>query len=315
MMLDSLMDGVLDLPWWGVLIAALAMTHFTIVAVTVYLHRHQAHRALDLHPAVAHVFRMWLWMTTGMSTRGWAASHRKHHAFVEQEGDPHSPRLFGIRKVLLEGAELYRIAATDAEVRAKYGHGTPDDWIENHIYERYTFLGIYSMLGLNLLLFGALGLTVWAVQMMWIPIFAAGIINGLGHWRGYRNFETQDGSTNLVPWGILIGGEELHNNHHAFATSARFSVQPWEFDLGWAYIRVLETLGLAKVKRVVRPPLVDEQKSSVDLETLRAVVGNHIHVLSDYVKRVVHRVHRAAPGGPQAAQTLAVPGRKAARRT
>ena len=291
-MLDFLKNGALDLPWWGVLLAALAMTHFTIIAVTVYLHRHQAHRALDLHPAVAHVFRFWLWMTTGMSTKGWAASHRKHHAFVEEAGDPHSPRLFGIRKVLLEGTELYRIAATDLEVRAKYGHGTPDDWMENRVYERYTFFGIYSMLTLNMLMFGVLGLSVWALQMMWIPIFAAGIINGLGHWRGYRNFETQDGSTNLVPWGLLIGGEELHNNHHAFATSARFSVQPWEFDLGWAYICGLERLGLAKVKRVVRPPLVDEQKSHVDLETLKAVAGNHIHVLSDYVKRVVHRVHR-----------------------
>jgi len=297
MITDFARDGLLDLPWWGVMLAALLMTHFTIIAVTLYLHRHQAHRALSLHPAVAHVFRAWLWLTTGMSTKGWTAVHRKHHAFVEQAGDPHSPQVFGIKKVFFEGAELYREAVNDPATLAKYGHGTPEDWLEQHVYSRLTIHGVALMLLLDLLLFGVLGLTVWAVQMIWIPLFAAGVINGLGHWRGYRNFETQDGSTNLLPWGLLIGGEELHNNHHAFATSARFSMRPWEFDIGWAYIRGLELLGLASVKRVVRAPMVDAGKSSVDLETLRAVVASHVHVLADYARRVVYRVHQDEVAG------------------
>ncbi len=292
MITDFAANGLLDLPWWGVVLTALAMTHLTIVAVTLYLHRNQAHRALNLHPVVSHVFRGWLWMTTGMDTRGWTAVHRKHHAFVEQSDDPHSPHIHGIGKVMLEGAELYRVEATNPETRARYGHGTPDDWLERNLYTRHSFLGMALMLAANLLLFGVLGLSVWATQMMWIPIFAAGVVNGLGHWRGYRNFESLDGSTNLVPWGILIGGEELHNNHHAFASSARFSVQPWEFDIGWAYIRALEFFGLAEVRRVFEAPVIDTQKSSIDLDTVKAIVSSHMHVLADYARCVVKRVHR-----------------------
>jgi len=285
-------SGLLALPWWGYVAVALVFTHLTIVGVTVYLHRHQAHRALDLHPAVSHFFRAWLWLTTGMSTKAWTAVHRKHHAFVEQPGDPHSPQVYGLRKVLTEGAELYRAEANNPQTLAKYGHGTPDDWLERNLYARHEVLGVSLMLVVDLLLFGPLGLTIWAVQMMWIPIFAAGVINGLGHWAGYRNFETRDTSTNITPWGLLIGGEELHNNHHAFASSAKFSLRPWEFDLGWAYIRILEGLGLAEVKKVALAPIVDAPKPNIDLDTVRTVVASHVHVLADYARRVVHPVHR-----------------------
>jgi len=285
-------NGFIDLPWWGYVLVALVFTHLTILGVTIYLHRCQAHRALSLHPAVSHFFRLWLWLTTGMSTAGWTAVHRKHHAFVEQQGDPHSPQVYGLKKVLLEGAELYRVEARNPETIAKYSHGTPNDWIERNLYRRYDALGVSLMLVTNVLLFGPLGLTIWAVQMLWIPIFAAGVINGIGHWTGYRNFETRDTSTNITPWGLLIGGEELHNNHHAFASSAKFSMRPWEFDLGWAYIRVFELLGLAEVKKIALAPVVDTPKPAVDLDTVRTVVASHVHVLADYAKRVVHPVHR-----------------------
>lgn len=285
-------NGFIDLPWWGYILVTLALTHVTILGVTIYLHRHQAHRALTLHPVVAHFFRFWLWLTTGMSTLGWTAVHRKHHAFVEQPDDPHSPRYYGIHKVLTDGVELYRAEARNAATLAKYGHGTPDDWIERKLYTGHDSLGIVAMLTINVLLFGPLGLSIWAAQMAWIPIFAAGVINGLGHWAGYRNFETRDMSTNVTPWGILIGGEELHNNHHAFASSAKFSMRPWEFDLGWAYIRILEMLGLAEVKKLAIAPVVDRPKPSIDLDTVRTVVASHVHVLADYARRVVHPVHK-----------------------
>ena len=285
-------SGVVEMPWWGYVAVALAFTHLTIVGVTVYLHRHQAHRALNLHPAVAHCFRFWLWLTTGMSTKAWTAVHRKHHAFVEQPGDPHSPQVYGLRKVLTEGAELYRVEANNPETLAKYGHGTPDDWLERKLYARHEILGVSLMLIADLLLFGPIGLTIWAVQMMWIPIFAAGVINGLGHWAGYRNFETRDTSTNITPWGLLIGGEELHNNHHAFASSAKFAMRPWEFDIGWAYIRALQLFGLAEVKKVALAPIVDTPRPSIDLDTVRTVVASHVHVLADYARRVVHQVHK-----------------------
>ncbi|MEM7469085.1 MAG: fatty acid desaturase, partial [Pseudomonadota bacterium] len=225
--------GPFELPWWAVLAATLIFTHLTIISVTVFLHRNQAHRAMDLHPIVQWMFRCWLWLTTGMNTKEWVAVHRKHHAFVETEKDPHSPRVHGIRKVLLEGTELYREAAKDAETLKNYGHGTPNDWWEEKVFMGRSFHGIVLMLLINIALFGAIGLTVWAIQMAWIPFFAAGVINGAAHWRGYRNFETTDSATNIVPWGIIIGGEELHNNHHAFASSAKFSNRPWEFDIGW----------------------------------------------------------------------------------
>ena len=284
-------NGFLNLPWWAYVLVTLGLTHVTILGVTVYLHRHQAHRALDLHPAVALFFRTWLWLTTGMTTRSWTAVHRKHHAFVETEADPHSPMIHGIRKVLWQGAELYRQEAVKPETLAKYGHGTPDDWLERHVF-RHDRIGVSLMLITNLLLFGAIGLTIWAVQMAWIPFFAAGVINGTAHWRGYRNFESRDSSTNLTPWGILIGGEELHNNHHAFASSARFSMKPWELDIGWCWIKVLEWFGLARVKKVAPRLRADRREPGLDQETLRAMIANQWHVMADYAQRVVRRVHR-----------------------
>ena len=286
-----MLAGYFAMPWWGYVLVALVFTHITIAAVTIYLHRNQAHHALDLHPLVALFFRAWLWLTTGMTTRNWTAVHRKHHAFVETVGDPHSPQLFGIRKVLWQGAELYRIEAKNEQTRAKYGHGTPEDWLERHVF-LHDRIGIGAMLIFNLWAFGALGLSIWAIQMAWIPFFAAGVVNGTGHWRGYRNFETSDTSTNITPWGILIGGEELHNNHHAFASSARFAVKSWEFDIGWCYIQLLSALKLAKVKKLAPRLRVDRAKHGIDVDTLRAMIATQWHVMADYAQRVVHRVHR-----------------------
>lgn len=287
-----MLQGLLSMPWWGYVLATLALTHMTIVSVTVYLHRHQAHRALDLHPAIAHVFRFWLWLTTGMTTKAWAAIHRKHHARCETEEDPHSPQILGIRKVLLEGAELYRKESKNAETLEKYGHNTPDDWLERHIYTRHSSKGIFLMLGLDMILFGPIGITLWAVQMLWIPFFAAGVINGIGHYWGYRNYECADASTNIVPWGILIGGEELHNNHHTFASSAKLSSKWWEFDIGWMYIRLMEMVGLARVKKVAPTLVVDPAKQRCDLETVKAVVINRFQVMARFAREVVHQVHR-----------------------
>ncbi|MEX2524300.1 MAG: fatty acid desaturase [Gammaproteobacteria bacterium] len=281
-----------DLPVWAYILITLALTHITIVAVTVFLHRHQAHRALDLHPLVSHFFRFWLWLTTGMTTKGWVATHRKHHAWVESEEDPHSPRVKGINEVLWRGTELYRLQAYNPETLAQYGHGTPDDWLERNLYHRFSSYGIVLMLAVDLALFGAIGLTIWAVQMIWIPFFAAGVINGLGHWWGYRNFEPADGSTNIIPFGALIGGEELHNNHHAFAGSARFSCRWYEVDLGWYYIRLMQALGLARVRRLAPRPAFDRNKTGVDLDTVRAVVSNRFHVMSHYTRDVVKRVYK-----------------------
>ena len=284
-------SGLLDLPWWGLVLVTLGMTHVTIVAITIYLHRHQAHRALDLHPAVAHFFRFWLWLASGTVTEEWVAVHRKHHARVESEDDPHSPKVFGIRKLLLEGAELYRTAAANPEIVAKYSHGCPDDWLERNVYKPYTNRGYYLMLLIDVILFGPIGVTIWAVQMAWQPVFAAGVINGLGHWWGYRNYETEDISTNIVPWGIVIGGEELHNNHHAFASSAKLSTKPWEFDLGWAYIRVLEFLRLAKVRKLPPEVVMVPGKRDPDIDTVQAVFANRFQVMSDYARSVLNRVY------------------------
>jgi len=274
--------GLIDLPWWGYLAVALGLTHVTIASVTIFLHRHQAHRALELHPVPSHFFRFWLWLTTGMVTREWAAIHRKHHAKCETAEDPHSPQTRGILKVLLQGAELYRAEAKNADTISRYGHGTPDDWLERHVYRR-SVVGISLMLVIDLVLFGPLGLTIWAVQMLWIPVWAAGVVNGLGHYWGYRNFDCADASTNLVPWGILIGGEELHNNHHSFATSAKLSARWYEFDIGWAYIRTLEMVGLAKVRKVIPRPKFVAAKSVVDLETLQAITTHRYDVMRRYV--------------------------------
>ena len=237
---------------WQVLLFTLVVTHITIAAVTIFLHRAQAHRALELGPIPSHFFRFWLWLTTGMVTKEFVAVHRKHHAKCETEEDPHSPQTRGLKALLLTGVELYRAEAKIPETISKYGHNTPNDWIERNLYTRYSWQGVGLMLILNLALFGAIGLTVWAIQMAWIPVMATGIINGIGHYWGYRNFEAPDAqSTNVSPWGILIGGEELHNNHHTYATSAKFSVKPYEFDIGWVYIRAFEMLGWAKVRKTI----------------------------------------------------------------
>lgn len=287
-MLDSLLGfishGLLHWHWWQIVLYTLVVTHITIAGVTIYLHRCQAHRALDVHPVVAHFFRFWLWMTTGMVTSEWAAVHRKHHAKCETEEDPHSPQTRGLSKVMWQGAELYRVEAANAETLSKYSHGTPNDWLENNLYKRYTILGISVMMIINLALFGAIGLTVWAVQMVWIPFWAAGVVNGLGHFWGYRNFDCADASTNLLPWGILIGGEELHNNHHTFATSAKLSNKWYEFDIGWMYICMLSAVGLAKVKKVAPTPKLGSSKALCDQDTLQAVLSNRYEVMARYAK-------------------------------
>ena len=280
--LSLLAHGLVPLPWWGYVVVALVFTHITIAAVTIYLHRSQAHRGLDLHPLVSHFFRFWLWLTTGMVTKEWVAIHRKHHAKVETAEDPHSPQTRGINKVFWEGAELYRDEAKNHETLDKYGLGTPDDWIERNVYTRHSWEGVGLMLVVNLALFGPLGATIWAVQMAWIPITAAGIINGIGHYWGYRNFSCEDASRNIVPWGILIGGEELHNNHHAYGTSAKLSSRWYEFDLGWAYIRTLEFFGLATVRKVAPRLKHDRAKLNADLETLQAIITHRYAVLTNY---------------------------------
>jgi len=288
-LVDWLANGALAAAWWQILLAVLLMTHITIAAVTIFLHRSQAHRALDLHALPAHFFRFWLWLTTGMVTKEWVAIHRKHHAKCETDEDPHSPQTRGIKKVLLEGSELYRAEAKDQQTLAKYGHQTPNDWIERNLYTRYSWQGVGLMLILDLWLFGAIGATVWAVQMVWIPINAAGIINGLGHWWGYRNFEAPDASTNVSPWGIVIGGEELHNNHHTYPTSAKFSIKPYEVDIGWAYIRALQAISLAKVRKTP-PKLALGAVRVADGRTLDALIANRYEVMAHYAAGLKHTV-------------------------
>jgi len=287
-----LTHGILQLSWWQIILVTLVLTHITILSVTIFLHRSQAHRGLDLHPALMHFFRFWLWMTTGMVTKEWVAIHRKHHAKCEREGDPHSPMVYGIGKVFFQGAELYRQEALNTETLKRFGHGTPDDWLERNLYSRHSALGIMLMLLLDVALFGVLGLTVWAVQMAWIPFWAAGVVNGIGHFWGYRNFASPDTSTNIVPWGFIIGGEELHNNHHAYGTSAKFSVKWWEIDVGWGYIRLFQALGLAKVRRVA-PRLKLEpipHAPALSLHTLEGIIQHRYEILARYtdvVKKAV----------------------------
>jgi stearoyl-CoA desaturase (delta-9 desaturase) len=288
-LLDWAGHGLLSLSWWQIVLYTVVTTHITIASVTIYLHRHQAHRAMDLHPAVAHFFRFWLWLGTGQVTKEWVAIHRKHHAKCETMDDPHSPHAHGIKTVFWKGAELYRKESKNQETLAKYSHGTPIDWVERNIYSRFSWQGVALMLIINLALFGAAGLTVWAVQMIWIPVTAAGIINGIGHYWGYRNFEAPDASTNITPWGILIGGEELHNNHHTYPTSAKFSVKPYEFDIGWVYISVMQKLGLAKVKKTP-PKLQRGAMLPVATEkTLEALIANRYEVMAGYA----HGLRRA----------------------
>ena len=281
-LVEWLSHGLLAASWWQVLLYTLVTTHITISAVTIYLHRAQAHRALDLHAVPSHFFRGWLWLATGMITKEFVAVHRKHHAKCETVEDPHSPQTRGIKALLLTGVELYRVEATNPETLQKYGHNTPDDWVERNVYSRFTWQGVGLMLILNLLLFGAIGAAVWAVQMVWIPWWATGVINGLGHWWGYRNFESPDASTNVSPWGILIGGEELHNNHHTYPTSAKFSVKPYEFDVGWMYIRGMEMVGLAKVKKTVPKLALGGVRPVADGKTLEAIIANRYEVMARY---------------------------------
>ena len=281
------MFGILSLPWWGYIAVLMVFTQLTIFSVTIYLHRCQAHRALELHPIVSHFCRFWLWATTGMVTKEWAAIHRKHHAKVETAEDPHSPVAKGIKKVFWEGAELYRAESRNPETMARYGQGTPDDWMERNVYTRHSVMGVVLMLVTNVLLFGVPGVTMWALQMAWIPFFAAGVINGIGHFWGYRNFEVKDASRNIVPWGIFIGGEELHNNHHAYGTSAKFSTKWYEIDSGWLVIRGLQCLGLAKPKRVIPKPRVEASKTEIDADTLSALITYRFQVMSRYTRDVV----------------------------
>jgi stearoyl-CoA desaturase (delta-9 desaturase) len=289
--IDFLSNGFTRANGWQVFIFTMVVTHITIASVTIFLHRCQAHRALDLHAIPSHFFRFWLWLTTGQVTKEWAAIHRKHHAKCETEEDPHSPQTRGIKKVLFEGAELYRAECKNLETMQKYGHGTPDDWVERNVYTRFSWQGVALMLIIDFLLFGVIGVTVWAVQMMWIPVTAAGIINGIGHYWGYRNYDCVDASTNIFPIGILIGGEELHNNHHTFGTSAKLSSKWYEFDIGWMYIRIMETIGWAKVKKLAPEPKFTEVKSVIDMETLQAVITNRYDVMAKYTKSLRRTWH------------------------
>ncbi len=278
--------GLLNLSWWEIVLYTLVTTHITIASVTIYLHRHQAHRAMDLHAIPAHFFRFWLWIGTGQVTREWVSIHRKHHAKCETIDDPHSPVAHGIKKVFWQGAELYRAESKNQETLKKYSQGCPNDWIERNVYSRFSWQGVGLMMILNLALFGAAGLAVWAVQMVWIPFTAAGVINGIGHYWGYRNFEAADASTNIVPWGILIGGEELHNNHHTYPTSAKFSVKPYEFDIGWIYISLLEKVGLARVKKT--PPKLElgNIRPVADEKTLEALIAHRYEMMAGYAQNM-----------------------------
>ena len=304
-------SGLFDLPWWGFALVALGLTHITIAAVTIFLHRCQAHRALDLHPAVSHFFRLWLWLTTGMVTKEWAAIHRKHHAKCETAEDPHSPQIYGINRVLWRGVFLYVKESHNRETMERYGHGTPDDWLERNLYSRHAIHGLFLMGALDIALFGLVpGMLILATQIVWIPFWAAGVINGVGHWFGYRSWDTPapDASTNIVPWGILIGGEELHNNHHAFPASAKLSSKWYEFDLGWLYIRILASLRLATVKKVAPTPRFAAPKPVCDVATLQAVIANRYDVLQRYAKSLkrtyAEELERLRRWSPQDAEAL-----------
>ena len=288
--------GFLGLGLWGYVAAGLVSVHISLIAITLFYHREQAHRSVDLHPALRHFFRFWLWMNTGVITREWVAVHRKHHAMCEVEGDPHSPRLVGLKTVLLQGAELYRKEARNRDTVEKYGRGTPDDWVERNVYSRWPSAGIALLFAVELFLFGAPGITLYGVQLITMPLLAAGIINGLSHSKGYRNFETEDGSTNLWPLAVFIAGEELHNNHHAFPSSARFSQRPWEVDMGWLHLRLFAALGLARIRRVAPRPELVGTSATPDIEALRSILINRMHVLRHYRQSVTFPVLRREVG-------------------
>ena len=290
-MLDELLSlpwvgGVLNLPLWALAVVALLAMHITVMGVTLYLHRDATHRGLDLHPLVRHFFRFWLWMTTAMQTKEWVAVHRKHHAKCETEDDPHSPVKLGLKRVLLEGAELYSAEADKPETLEVYGRGTPTDWVERNLYSKFPIMGVSILLVVNLVMFGVLGLTMWALQMITIPVLAAGVINGLGHHTGYRTFECKDAATNVLPWGVIMGGEELHNNHHAFPSSAKFALRKYEFDIGWVYIKALSALGLAKVRRVAPTPNKELLPGNLELDNVKAIILARLHVLREYTRSV-----------------------------
>jgi stearoyl-CoA desaturase (delta-9 desaturase) len=290
-LLEWAANGFWNLSAWQLVLFTLGMTHVTMLSVTIFLHRHQAHRALDLHPAASHFFRFWLWLTTGQVTKEWASIHRKHHAKCEQSDDPHSPHVYGIKTVLLQGYELYRKEAQNKETLARFGHGTPNDWVERHLYSAYSYVGVALMLLIDLALFGVAGLAVWAVQMAWTPVMAAGIVNGAAHFWGYRNFEAPDASTNLLPWGILIAGEELHNNHHTYPTSAKLSVKPYEFDIGWMVISLLQRVGLAKVKKIPPRLALGTLRPVADEHTLEALIQNRYELMAGYARGMRQALH------------------------
>ena len=305
-------NGYWNPPWWVAVVYALALTHVTIAAVTIFLHRCQAHRSLALHPVMSHFFRFWLWMTTGMVTKEWAAVHRKHHAKAETEDDPHSPQVHGLARILWTGVAYYVRETRNPETLRKYGHGTPDDFLERHVYTKHPALGVTLMACINVALFGGVvGGIVWTVQMIWIPFWAAGVINGVGHYWGYRNFQPKDESRNIVPLGILIGGEELHNNHHAFPTSARLSNRWYEFDIGWLYIRLMAMVGLAKVKRVAPTLLSADSRSACDLDTLQAILSNRFEVITRYARMMGGTCQRELRDFRAGAGSAAAPRRRA----
>jgi len=305
--LHFLLHGLLNIPVWAYFVVGAIAIHFTIMSVTLYLHRTATHRGLDMHPAVSHVMRAWLWLSTGMLTKEWVAVHRKHHAVCETPEDPHSPKHKGLAKVVLEGAELYREEAKNPETLEKYGRGTPADWMERNVYTAHGKMGVAILLVVNLLLFGIPGLSLWAIQMMAIPFFAAGVVNGIGHHAGYRNFECKDAATNVLPWGVILGGEELHNNHHAFPSSAKFALRAWEFDIGWWYIRALNWLGLVKIRRVAPTPVMN-QEAQVGLDTVQAVILNRLHVLRHYGRKVIVPAYKQEKRGAHPMRTKLLTG-------
>ena len=302
-----LLHGLLNIPVWAYFVVGAIAIHFTIMSVTLYLHRTATHRGLDMHPAVSHVMRAWLLLSTGMLTKEWVAVHRKHHAVCETPEDPHSPKHKGLAKVVLEGAELYREEAKNPETLEKYGRGTPADWMERNVYTAHGKMGVAILLVVNLLLFGIPGLSLWAIQMMAIPFFAAGVVNGIGHHAGYRNFECKDAATNVLPWGVILGGEELHNNHHAFPSSAKFALRAWEFDIGWWYIRALNWLGLVKIRRVAPTPVMN-QEAQVGLDTVQAVILNRLHVLRHYGRKVIVPAYKQEKRGAHPMRTKLLTG-------
>jgi stearoyl-CoA desaturase (Delta-9 desaturase) len=291
-MFDSdLIYGLVRMPWWGYALVVYGGIQIMFLGITLFLHREQSHGALELHPILRHFFRFYLWFCSGTVTKEWVAVHRRHHAYSDQVGDPHSPVVFGLKKVVLEGYELYVEGARNKEILTNYGKGTPDDWIERNLYSRFPKLGIVLFCVTHVALFGIFSIIMVAIQLVAQPFFAAGIINGVGHHFGYRSYEMASTATNIIPWGLFIAGEELHNNHHAFPWSARFSLQKWEFDMGWLFITVFRAVGLCKVKRVAPRPHF-AKKAEVDTDTIQALFTNRMHVLRDYGRRVVKPVAR-----------------------